>query len=46
MIKTVFLSGVGVVHYPVRESARLSFLRVPLPVLGNGSGVFPRASQS
>lgn len=38
--------GVGVVHYPVGESARLSLLCVPLPVLGNGCGVFPCASQS
>lgn len=42
---SVFL-GFGALHHRAGESARLPFLCVPLPVLGNGCAVFPRASQS
>lgn len=38
--------GFGAMHHPAGESARLPLLCVPLPVLGNGCAVFPRASQS
>lgn len=36
-------SGPGHMHHPVGEDTRLSFLRLPLPVLGPGGGVFPGA---